>query len=180
MLLGSKLQKVLSARTLSAACLGKVEIGALVLPRVMHFHNEIERPGEKLKDEMRSYPGGSISLEKKDNGIGHIVIDNLEKRNAISGSMMVDFCEVLDELENWSDGVGVILRAKANSYNMFCSGGDLETVKRLRDENGGMKMCQMMHSNTTRLSRLVSGDVIKRKPENVFDPRSLFTVGCPC
>jgi len=107
-----------------------------------------------LKLEFSRYKGGSIDLEKRSDGIGHIIINHPEKKNAISGSMMVDFADILDDLESWQEGVAVVLRSNANQ-DVFCSGADKEgTLKKLKDKESGLKMVKFMHSNTTRLQRL--------------------------
>ena len=41
---------------------------------------------------------------------------------------MVDLLDIVEELENWDAGVGLILRGAENKSNIFCSGGDLKTV----------------------------------------------------
>ena len=41
---------------------------------------------------------------------------------------MVDLLDIVEELENWEAGVGLILRGAPNKSNIFCSGGDLKTV----------------------------------------------------
>jgi len=106
-----------------------------------------------LKSEFSQYQGGSITLEKSSNGVAHMVINHPEKKNAISGSMMVDFANILDDLETWKEGVAVILRANENQ-DVFCSGADKGTLHQLKEKESGLKMAQFMHSNTTRLQRL--------------------------
>ena len=52
----------------------------------------------------------------------------------VVGSMMADLMDIAEELENWEDGVGFILRGAENKSNTFCSGGDLTTVERISGE----------------------------------------------
>ena len=47
------------------------------------------------------------------------------------GSMMVDMLDIVEELETWEVGVGLILRGAENKSNIFCSGGDLRTVEKI-------------------------------------------------
>ena len=45
---------------------------------------------------------GDIQLHKNDDtGIGLLYIDNPNKRNALTGKIMVKFCKLITELENW-------------------------------------------------------------------------------
>ena len=81
-----------------------------------------------------------------------MVINHPEKKNAISGSMMVDFAKILDDLETWEEGVAVVVRSNENQ-DVFCSGGDKGTLHKLKEKESGLKMAKFMHSNTTRLQR---------------------------
>ena len=47
---------------------------------------------------------------------------------------MVDLLHIVEELETWEAGVGLILRGAANESNIFCSGGDLKTVQEISGE----------------------------------------------
>ena len=51
-------------------------------------------PTDLIKTLVRKYEGGSVDLVKSKSGIAHVILNNPERRNAISGSMMVDFLEV--------------------------------------------------------------------------------------
>ncbi|KAL4236297.1 enoyl CoA hydratase domain-containing protein 1 [Mactra antiquata] len=104
----------------------------------------------KIIEQLRQHPGGSVDLLKDNNtGIATITINNPEKKNAISGKMMVDLEECVSELENWVDGKGLILTGKDKT---FCSGGDLGTVRNIL--SNGDDMCKFMHHVTTRLYNL--------------------------
>ena len=43
----------------------------------------------------RQFEGGSVDLVKKDSGVAHIVLNNPDRRNAVSGSMMSDMLDVV-------------------------------------------------------------------------------------
>ena len=43
----------------------------------------------------RQFEGGSVDLVKKDSGVAHIVLNNPDRRNAVSGSMMADMLDVV-------------------------------------------------------------------------------------
>ncbi|XP_028281663.1 ethylmalonyl-CoA decarboxylase isoform X2 [Parambassis ranga] len=66
-------------------------------------------------------------------------------------SMMVDLEERVSELENWTDGKGLIIQGVAET---FCSGSDLNAVRAISNPQDGMKMCMFMQNTLTRLLRL--------------------------
>jgi len=106
----------------------------------------------QIRAEFKNLEGGAVTLTKNDsNGIALICLDHQIKKNGFSGKMMVDLNEVVNSLENWSTGKGVILYGKGD---MFCSGGDLDTVKQICTSEGGYKMSKLMQDSTTRLRRL--------------------------
>ena len=47
-----------------------------------------------IKTLVKKYEGGSVDLVKSKCGVAHVVLNNPERRNAMSGSMMVDLLEV--------------------------------------------------------------------------------------
>ncbi|KAM3873698.1 ethylmalonyl-CoA decarboxylase isoform 2-T2 [Diretmus argenteus] len=72
--------------------------------------------------------------------------------NAFSGTdMMVDLEERVGQLENWTDGKGLIVQGAAGT---FCSGSDLNAVRAISNPQDGMKMCMFMQNALTRLLRL--------------------------
>ncbi|XP_008689349.1 ethylmalonyl-CoA decarboxylase isoform X3 [Ursus americanus] len=83
---------------------------------------------EEVKKKLQQFPGGSIELQKEDSGIGILTLNNPSKMNAFSGVMMLQLLEKVIELENWTEGKGVIVRGAKNT---FCSGSDLNAVKAL-------------------------------------------------
>ncbi|KAM4579994.1 ethylmalonyl-CoA decarboxylase isoform 2-T2 [Odontesthes bonariensis] len=66
-------------------------------------------------------------------------------------SMMVDLEERVTQLEEWTDGKGLIIQGAAET---FCSGSDLNAVRAISNPQDGMKMCMFMQSALTRLLRL--------------------------
>uniref|UniRef100_A0A8C5XMQ4 Ethylmalonyl-CoA decarboxylase n=1 Tax=Microcebus murinus TaxID=30608 RepID=A0A8C5XMQ4_MICMU len=101
--------------------------------------------------EEEQFPGGSIDLQKKDNGIGILTLNNPSKKNAFSGVMMLQLLEKVIELENWTEGKGVIVRGAKNT---FCSGSDLNAVKGLGTSEDGLALCMFMQNTLTRFLRL--------------------------
>lgn len=118
----------------------------LPLYNTSHGFHEAE-----LKIKLQEFPGGSIDLQKKENGIGILTLNNPSKRNAISGVMMLQLLEKVTELENWTEGKGLIVHG-ANAT--FSSGSDLNAVKALGTPEYGVALCMFMQNTLTRLMRL--------------------------
>ncbi|XP_019946751.2 ethylmalonyl-CoA decarboxylase [Paralichthys olivaceus] len=112
----------------------------------IHGYDQLEI-GEKL----RAFPGGSIDLLKQDSGVAVLTINHPTRMNALSGSMMVELEEQVSQLENWTDGKGLIVQGAAGT---FCSGSDLSAVRAISNPQDGIKMCMFMQNALTRLLRL--------------------------
>ncbi|KAM4736054.1 ethylmalonyl-CoA decarboxylase isoform 1-T2 [Anableps anableps] len=106
---------------------------------------------EEIREKLRAFPGGSVDLLKQDSGIAVLTINNPARMNAFSGSMMVDLEERVRQLENWTEGKGLIVQGSAET---FCSGADLNAVQALSNPQDGMKMCMFMQDALTGLLRL--------------------------
>ena len=78
----------------------------------------------KLSFESRlaALSGGSIDLEIK-NQIGTILINQPTARNAISGSMMLDFRDILQEVDSNRNLKCIVFRGEGEKA--FCAGSDL-------------------------------------------------------
>ena len=78
----------------------------------------------KLSFESRlaALSGGSIDLQIK-NQIGTILLNQPTARNAISGSMMLDFRNVLQEVESNKNLKCILFRGEGEKA--FCAGSDL-------------------------------------------------------
>ncbi|MBZ3891515.1 Ethylmalonyl-CoA decarboxylase [Sciurus carolinensis] len=96
---------------------------------------------EEVKKTLLQFPGGSIDLQKKDNGIGILTLNNPSKMNAFSGVMMLQLLEKVIELENWKEGKGLIVRGAKNT---FSSGSDLNAVKALGTPQASVMMLQLL------------------------------------
>uniref|UniRef100_A0A0N5CEK7 Ethylmalonyl-CoA decarboxylase n=1 Tax=Strongyloides papillosus TaxID=174720 RepID=A0A0N5CEK7_STREA len=93
---------------------------------------------EEARDLFKNLGNGSVKLEKDDeNGIGRIVIDNQKKKNAFTGKMFVDFENCVNELKDWSNGKIVVVEGMGSD---FCTGGDLEFVKKIATPSLGYWM----------------------------------------
>ncbi|XP_037376263.1 ethylmalonyl-CoA decarboxylase isoform X2 [Talpa occidentalis] len=108
---------------------------------------------EEFKKKLLQFPGGSVDLLKKDNGIGILTLNNPSKMNAFSGVMMLQLLEKVTELENWTEGKGLIVHG---ANNTFSSGSDLKAVKELGTPEDGMALCMFMQNVLTRLMRLMT------------------------
>ncbi|XP_032877115.1 ethylmalonyl-CoA decarboxylase [Amblyraja radiata] len=124
-----------------------------ILPqRSLSTYTSVYRVNEDdIKEKLEQLHGGSIDLQKDQNGIATMIINNPERMNAFSGTMMLDFRDKVEELEHWTDGKGLILRG---ANNTFCSGSDLRAVKAILNPEDGLKMCMFMQNTLTRLLRL--------------------------
>ncbi|XP_062042719.1 ethylmalonyl-CoA decarboxylase [Lepus europaeus] len=106
---------------------------------------------EEVKKKLQEFPGGSVDLHKEDNGIGILTLNNPSKMNAFSGVMMLQLLEKVIELENWTEGKGLIVRG---ANNTFSSGSDLKAVKALGTPEEGMALSMFMQNTLTRFMRL--------------------------
>ncbi|XP_045400278.1 ethylmalonyl-CoA decarboxylase [Lemur catta] len=106
---------------------------------------------EKVKQKLQQFPGGSIDLQKQDDGIGILTLNNPSKMNAFSGVMMLQLLEKVIELENWTEGKGLIVQGAKNT---FSSGSDLNAVKALGTPEDGIALCMFMQNTLTRFMRL--------------------------
>ena len=49
------------------------------------YYNGVREELSDIKPFLQKYKGGSVDLEKKDNGICHVILNHPERRNALSG-----------------------------------------------------------------------------------------------
>ncbi|KAM3931790.1 ethylmalonyl-CoA decarboxylase [Leptodactylus fuscus] len=111
-----------------------------------HGFNETE-----AKRKLAENSGGSIDLCKGENGIAKLCLNNPSRKNALTGTMMLELEERISELESWNEGKGLIVYGAENT---FCSGGDLDGVYALSNPKDGLMMCMFMQNALTRLQRL--------------------------
>ena len=116
------------------------------------YHKGPKSSLSDCKNFLNQFPGGSVDLIKS-GSVAHLVLNHPERRNAMSGAMMVQLLERVEELESWQEGVGLVLRGQVNKSRVFCSGGDLKTVEGM-PSTGGFTMATLMSEATTRLRRL--------------------------
>ncbi|KAL4657436.1 Ethylmalonyl-CoA decarboxylase-like [Arapaima gigas] len=105
----------------------------------------------EIKKKLQAFPGGSVDLIKKESGIAVLTINNPDRMNAFSGTMMLELQDHVTQLEAWTNGKGLIVTGAAGT---FCSGSDLNAVRALSNSEDGIKMCMFMQDTLTRLLRL--------------------------
>ena len=52
------------------------------------YYNGVKEELSDIKPFLKKYKGGSVDLEKKDNGICHVILNHPERRNALSGKII--------------------------------------------------------------------------------------------
>uniref|UniRef100_A0A914USV6 Ethylmalonyl-CoA decarboxylase n=1 Tax=Plectus sambesii TaxID=2011161 RepID=A0A914USV6_9BILA len=120
--------------------------------------NTIMSPEQSLYRESETrnllshFGGGHIHLEKDENsGIARLLIEHEGKKNAFSGSMILQLADHVAELSKWKDGRAVIIRG-ANGD--FCTGADLNFVQKIATPVLGAKMSIFMGSVLAKLHQL--------------------------
>ncbi|XP_078398262.1 ethylmalonyl-CoA decarboxylase isoform X1 [Cetorhinus maximus] len=122
--------------------------------RGLSVYTSVYRMNEDdIKKKLQQFPGGSIDLQKDQNGIATLIINHPERKNAFSGTMMLDLRDSVEELENWTNGKGLIIRGADNT---FCSGSDLRAVKAMSNAEDGLRICMFMQNTLTRLLRIMT------------------------
>jgi len=117
------------------------------MPKEAPLYSELS-----VREWLQGFKGGKVHVEKNlETGVVSVILDYPERKNALSGEMMVQLSDVICDLETWSNGRILILRG---SGGQFCSGGDLKFVRRIADPLSGSKMSIFMQSVTGRLHRL--------------------------
>lgn len=108
----------------------------------------------QVRNKFKVLGSGDVTVTKlrgNQQGIAVITLVNPERKNALTGYMMVKLAEAVDELEQWQDGKALVLRG---SEGYFCSGGDLSVVRAINTPEEGNIMCAFMQRTLSRLGRL--------------------------
>ena len=111
--------------------------------------NEVE-----VRAKFRTLGTGDVFFKTLDDtrkGIAIISLANPERKNALTGYMMVKLAEIIDKLETWKEGKALILHGVNGT---FCSGADLSVAKAIQTPEEGGQMCAFMQRTLTRLRRL--------------------------
>jgi ethylmalonyl-CoA/methylmalonyl-CoA decarboxylase len=91
-----------------------------------------------------------LSRDEK-SGIAHVRLNYPERKNALSGTMMVQLRSAIETLEQWKEGRAAVIYG---AERFFCSGGDLNTVKQILSAEQGEQMSGFMSETLTRLQAL--------------------------
>jgi ethylmalonyl-CoA/methylmalonyl-CoA decarboxylase len=95
---------------------------------------------------------GSVQLQK-DAAIACLTFCHPAKRNSITGPMMAQLRDAVEELETWKDGAGLIITGEGGEA--FCAGADFGLVKReLQTAEDGVLMSALMTETLNRLRSL--------------------------
>lgn len=108
----------------------------------------------EVRQKFKVLGSGDVTLIKltgEQEGTAVISLLNPERKNALTGYMMVRLAEAVDELEQWEHGKALILHGSEGS---FCSGADLSIVKTINTPKEGNLMCAFMQRTLSRLESL--------------------------
>ncbi|XP_069693644.1 ethylmalonyl-CoA decarboxylase-like isoform X1 [Periplaneta americana] len=120
--------------------------------KYLSYYSGQEPSTAEIRARLLQSTGGSVDLEKnEETGIATLCLNHPERRNAVSGKMMVDFESAINTLENWSSGKGLIIYGHGNT---FCSGGDLNMARLLSNPDDGFSMAIFMQKVLHRLENL--------------------------
>ena len=86
---------------------------------------------------LASLTGGSVKLTF-DRDVARVTLDHVEKHNSLSGQMMLDFREVIIELENLRNLKAVVLTGAGKKA--FCAGSDLNCIAEFTKPEEGFVM----------------------------------------
>ncbi|PSN31661.1 Ethylmalonyl-CoA decarboxylase [Blattella germanica] len=118
----------------------------------VQYYNGPETPFAEIRKILLRSTGGSIDLVTDDDtGIAIICLNHPDRRNAISGKMMVDLENAVRELEGWSKGKGLIIYGADKN---FCSGGDLNMARMFCNPDDGFRMATFMQKVLQQLESL--------------------------
>ncbi|XP_021922117.1 ethylmalonyl-CoA decarboxylase-like isoform X1 [Zootermopsis nevadensis] len=118
----------------------------------INYYNGPEIATAEIRKRLLQSRGGCVDVVKnEDTGIATLCLNNPERRNAISGSMMVDLADAVDMLESWDTGKGLIIYGHGHT---FCSGGDLNMARMFSNPDDGFLMAVFMQRVLGQLEKL--------------------------
>lgn len=99
---------------------------------------------------------GEGCIHYKKGIISEIIIDNINKRNALSGNMINELIYIIDDLiYNSNDTIGLIIRGKSNTQSSFCSGLDFTLAKSIiNTPEKGLEMSNTMTDALNKLKKI--------------------------
>jgi ethylmalonyl-CoA/methylmalonyl-CoA decarboxylase len=100
----------------------------------------------KFIDSIKHIGTGEVTYSK--GPMSEITFNNPKKRNALSGKMIAEFIEIIDDLINNSPNtLTVLLRGNFTNEPAFCSGLDFSLAKSsINTPQKGLEMCELMTS----------------------------------
>ncbi|KAI8140309.1 ClpP/crotonase-like domain-containing protein [Fennellomyces sp. T-0311] len=106
--------------------------------------------------KLRSLGDGSVQYDPNyAPGIGLITIDNPERQNAFSGKMMVEFYEIVVQIEQQDPRDMVALIVTGSAKKAFCAGLDLSFAQEhLRSPGMASHVNHLMHNTLSKFARL--------------------------
>ncbi|CAG9813983.1 unnamed protein product [Phaedon cochleariae] len=123
--------------------------------RSLHHKNIMEEAVnlQSIEAFLSNFEGGDVHLSTDywDEGIAMLCLNYPEKRNAMSGKMMVDLGKCVSKLEKWETGKAVIILGAGEN---FCSGGDLDFAKATGTAKEGFYMSYYMQDTLKRFRKL--------------------------
>ncbi|KAL0269658.1 UNVERIFIED_CONTAM: hypothetical protein PYX00_007312 [Menopon gallinae] len=119
--------------------------------KAVRLYSGNEKTLIEIRNHLQKFIGGSVDLTRRDDGFAIVTLNHSEKKNAMSGKMMVDLYDVVEELEKWKEGKGLILKGADGN---FCSGGDLNFARATGTAEEGFMMSTLMQDALNRFQRL--------------------------
>ncbi|XP_078590102.1 ethylmalonyl-CoA decarboxylase-like [Branchiostoma floridae x Branchiostoma japonicum] len=109
-------------------------------------------PDDVTHSWLTTVGGGAVDLTKDDSsGLAVLTLNNPERLNAVTGNMMLQLADIVNDLKDWRGGKALIVHGKGHT---FCPGADLNMVRNMLDSKQGREMCAFMHKTLTELHRL--------------------------
>ncbi|XP_078677144.1 ethylmalonyl-CoA decarboxylase-like [Branchiostoma floridae x Branchiostoma belcheri] len=109
-------------------------------------------PDDESHSWLSSGGGGAVDLTKDDvSGLAVLTLNNPQRLNAVTGNMMLQLADIVNDLKEWKGGKALIFHGKGHT---FCTGADLNMVRNMLDSKHGREMCAFMHKTLTELHQL--------------------------
>ncbi|XP_063237110.1 ethylmalonyl-CoA decarboxylase-like isoform X2 [Bacillus rossius redtenbacheri] len=116
------------------------------------YYSGPEVPLPEIRSFLQHRGAGSVDLVCDDStSIATLCFNQPDKRNAISGKMMVELARAVETLEGWAEGRGVLVHGRGGH---FCAGGDLHVMRDMSGPDDGFKMAAFMQDALSRLQAL--------------------------
>ena len=85
---------------------------------------------DDIRKEYHNYTGGTLHLTKDDQtGIAQLQINSVERRNALSGTMMSELTDIITELEQWTQVSVETFDQTRLIWTLFESGQSIDYIR---------------------------------------------------